>query len=251
MNFSNHPTTRVLNNRTFATVNTRILEKSYDVYVFSVNPQAIKMEQGSMGAWTIKACEPGKDVSEPLSVKDIIVSYYDDGMGRMTPSYQDGIRFAEELVNGGPQGVSGCEPHTKNNMWRGVFLWKEALPDFESQDEQEMARCARFVQEVQAAKGRYGQYLDSLIAQADSLYAEGPNSYKYIGPVHREACAIRKQKRNWFMKPVDQAECPNCMAAIDPRAKKCLTCGEWVDGRGEAQASAEPRARHRDKGAQA
>ena len=168
-------------------------------FVFSVNPQAVRMEAGQYGILDIPACQKGEPYAV-LAIGDRVI-LKDMGEDRHERVTIPGEEIAEDLVQRyRPNGV----------FWASVEKPGKDL--------------------VQDAAALYAEACRQSVAEADSVWdrthdrgkisIRARNSAEHLGLTRKwnDDGSLSNTKR-----------CPYCAESIMSDARKCKECGEWLD----------------------
>lgn len=187
------------------------------IRIFNVSPQKFEVSQGGMGTWTIPACPPGAEYSEPLEIPFI--------MNEGIPTDMEHIEFRVTAGSAFAQSVIGVGPHrhpTEDLRRWGAFVAAGDVPT---------------KAEVQAARNQLRARYEDMIKQADGFYGDGPGEYKNITRQHRDALdwlvadGVDVEDRPWHKPLTSKMECPACHGKIPHGSVKCniAGCGAVLD----------------------
>lgn len=169
-------------------------------FVFSVNPQPVRMEAGQYGTMEIGACPKGEPYAV-LVVQDRVITK-DLGDDRIEKVSILGSEIADDLVQRYRQnGIfwSQLEKPTKGDLATAGELYAEA--------------CRQAVSEADSIWDR--------THDRGKIAVRARNAAEHLGLSRKwnEDGALSNTKR-----------CPFCAESIMADARKCKECGEWLDG---------------------
>jgi hypothetical protein len=189
------------------------LKNGKTIKVFNIYDQTHVIPQGSIGTFTIKACEPGKPYSDPCEIQALYFDEYPYDMDlngiKTTYNMVDGQDVAKEVV-----GTASHKDKSANLTRWGVFIAAGDVPTKE---------------ELDAAKAKLTQTMVELVAQADKIAMQGPLEAKNIGEHHRKAAKFLNQKRDWSEVSGQLDQCPACFESINPGSAVCKHCEAVLD----------------------
>lgn len=167
----------------------------YNVYLFSLYPEALEKRMGSAGVYRIPACEPGQKVSKPFLIPSIVRQpYVDANDGVLKSKDLKGEYVAEDLMRPFMTGTAGSVWSFGQN-WEdyGAFWSKNAVPTDE---------------EISKARGRMERTFRAALDEATKLEAQ--NKLGDITPIMRHAAKHFGEDRAWDKTYRKTAECPAC-----------------------------------------
>ena len=179
-------------------------------FVFSVNPQPVRMEAGQYGILDIGACQKGEPYAVlPIGDRVILKDMGDDRHERVVIP---GEELAEDLV----------QRYRPN----GVFWSASEKPD----------KAA-----LQDAAALYSEACRQSVAEADSIWDRTHDRGK-ISIRSRNAAEHLGLTRKWNDDGSlsNMKRCPYCAESIMADARKCKECNEWLDGRAPSVPPSKP-----------
>lgn len=183
----------------------------YHVYIFNVGPLKHVVEKGSLGTFTIEACEAGKKYSRPLVLPSIVrSSYVDAATYAMKTDDVEGKYIAKDIVN--PY-LGGDWSEGQNLEDKGVFWTFNETPTDE---------------ELGAAKTKLEAFFRKMLTAATALEAQGPEAMGQITPTMRIAAAYFGEDRPWNRIYKKLGDCPMCGEPMKEGIVK-HSCGYIVD----------------------
>lgn len=182
----------------------------HPVYIYNVSDQRFLREMGSLGAFTVFACEEGQEHSKPTRIPGIVFEHIPVEMfpKKMEVREIDGQEVANAIIGLGPH-MNKAQAIDK---W-GIFASENYPPT---------------KQELAAANARLLETYHALVAEADAYAAEGPQELKNITSLHRKALAKTNQTRAWQAESRQMVLCEGCQESILPNVVK-HTCGAVRD----------------------
>jgi hypothetical protein len=190
-------------------------------YIFNIYPQSYSKSLGSLGSYYLPACAEGEEYSKPLVINEIVITYTDQGEGRLGFMTDEGLAVAANIL--------GCE--YRNGEWLAGPHYSD-LRDwgcFVSTSETPTAK------ELTEAKTRLRRKMEQLVAKADQKALEGNEGLKEIDAIHRKAAHYLNVSRTWATLPVQMDGCPACGSQVKPGVAICPHCTAVLD---EAKARA-------------
>lgn len=183
----------------------------HPIYIYNVSHQRWQRDMGSLGAFTIMPCEPGKKHSKPLVIPGTVFEAIPVQMMPKKMEYReiDGMEVAKNILGIAPfqspkQALSG---------W-GVFISESNPPKHD---------------EIFAAEKALMDTAHTLVAEGDAYYNEGPDSAsKNISVNHRWALGHTNQTRAWGQPSLVMMDCPGCGEPIKPNVVR-HSCGAVLD----------------------
>lgn len=172
-------------------------------FLFSVNPQPVRMEAGQYGILDIAACRKGEPYAV-IPIHDRVIKK-DMGDDRFEPVTISGEDIAADLV----------QRYRPN----GVFCSTSERP----------AKS-----EVSDAAELYGEACREAVSEADSIWDRTHDRGK-ISIRARNAAAHLGLTRKWNDDGAhsNTKRCPFCAETILADARKCKECNEWLDKPGD------------------
>lgn len=152
--------------------------KADPVYIFSVYPEEIRVDKGSLGEIRIPAADPAKGYSRPYTVPGIVsTSYYDAQTNSMKTDDVLGHYIAQDIVHP----FIGTDWSINNNLdERGVFWTRNKVPT---------------ERELSAARSKLEVNFRGLLEVATRLETTG--QLEAITPMMRLAATYFKEDRAW------------------------------------------------------
>lgn len=161
----------------------------YKVYIFNIGPLEHKVEKGSAGTYTIKACELGEELSEPLVLPSVVMdSYFIES--EMKTHNVSGEFMAQDIVH---PTIGANWSFGQNLDDLGVFWTKSNPPKPE-----EIAKC----------RTRMEGTFRKLLSMATSIETSG--RLDDITPLMRIAASYFGEDRPWNKIYKKLSECPGC-----------------------------------------
>jgi hypothetical protein len=215
------------------------------IYIFNVSRTAFYNRVGAGKGYTIPACEPGEEYSEPLVIPTLILSEIDlaDGGNNMGVVMNPGLNGTVDI--GGEErfvigiandiiGTNSSSPalglFTTNLEWFGVFATKNKKPTPKELDE---------------ARSKLRQRMELVYAQGAELVQAGTAVKPGDRAVYNEAAEILGRKQFWGSLDHTRGTCPECHEDIIDGATYCKHCQQPID-----PASVAARAKKRQKDAE-
>lgn len=230
-------------------------ERFPPVYVFNVFNREHQIHFGSKGLKTIPACPAGRSFGPPLVFKAIEIEEYDlaDGQGNMSFTAEEGMTVARDVI-GVNSTYAQLGLYTTNLEHWGVFVTDRLDKCRECDGSGKVGKsdkaCAECFgmggvpssKELAAANAKLTKLMRVIFANGKALAAKGPMGLDQIQENHNLAAAFLGEQTPWATAPqVARTACPHCAEAILPAAKKCIHCGEWLDGREKEEKKAASR----------
>lgn len=168
---------------------------NYEVFIFNVGALQHKVEKGSVGTYTILACEPGAEYSEPTVIPGIVHDSYFIEQEMKTHSVK-GEFMAQDIVH---PTIGATWSFGQNLDDLGVF-WTLNNPPTPA--------------EVAAARTKMEATYRRLLTVATSLETTG--KLDEITPLMRIAAAYFGEDRPWNRIYKKTFECPGCGEPAKP-----------------------------------
>jgi len=162
----------------------------YQVYIFNLGPMKHEVPKGSLGTFTIQACEPGEAYSQPLVLPSITRDSYFVEQEMKTHSVS-GEFTAQDIVHPMTAGGKTWWSFGANLDDLGVF-WTRNNPPSEA--------------ELTIARGKMEVTYRKLLNMAASL--EATNKLDDITPLMRIAASYFGEDRAWNRIYKKTLECP-------------------------------------------
>ena len=189
------------------------------LYIFNVSNQSYETQMTAMhdgkgslpNRMVVPACPEGKEVSEPLVIEGMYAHEYLK-IDSTEWAIHNGEEIAYEVLQEGP----GKNPDYGLKK-RGVFISRSNPP---------------LKEEIAEARKRWCGTCDELIAEADTIMAQGqtrgPNG-NMISEDHKRAVKYRGQVRT-FIQPTQQMKtCPSCGDMVRDGIAIHIACGAILD----------------------
>ena len=189
-----------------------LIPRDHFVYIFSLYPDTIKVDKGSLGTFVIKGCPPGKPYGEPLRLGTVISSTYFDAMTQCMKTDDMKAEFvAQDIVK---PFLGGDWSLGQNRDDFGIFWTTNEVPT-------EL--------ELQTARGKLEKMFRRQLQLATQL--ETTNRLEFITPVMRHAANYFKEDRVWNRTYRKMAECPGCGQPVNPGIIKhgCGYVYDWPE----------------------
>lgn len=190
------------------------------IYLYNVTPYEYRYQHPMVGILTINKCEDGEDHSKPTIIPGVIYQGVRLEMKGVEMRPEDGKAFVLDILQLG-YGMRAQE----SPVHRGIFVasgdtfdyqkphdWVESGTAFKKPTKKELAD----------ANARFFEWDQSLIAQGDKHWGEGPTGvdgtrgHANISDQMRDAAKRRNQARPWCLKIEQMANCPGCQESIKP-----------------------------------
>lgn len=202
-----------------------------EIFIFNVGPREWRDRPAAGKMYTIPACEPGADYSEPLAIKALSVIEFDpaDGgnnMGVLTQAALSGVvgekqsfGIADDII-GKNSTAAALDIGTTNLEWFGVFVSQSNPPK---------------KAEVVAAKAKRQQMMQMIYSQGKQLVEqnipENPNLSLRMQErkLYNEAAAELGYKPLFGDENLSLENCPECREPIKPGATFCKHCQQPID----------------------
>jgi len=191
-----------LNKKIIEDIPEKILKSGKPIRIYNVGPWRWIRPMGSLGTFTIPACEPGKKYSAPLEIPGVMRETYPDSesTNKMRNRFEDGADVVAAILGEG-------KFQSKEQGYRRLGCF-------------DVAGDVPTEQELAAANQCLDNWRDSQIQEADNFWNQGPMHYQNIVAEHREAAIARGVDREW-LKPIKaMADCPGCGEKIKPGISK-------------------------------
>ena len=201
------------------------------IYIYNVGARTWLHRIGAGKTWTIPACKPGEEYSDPVTIPQLSVSEFDpasgdNNMGVMTNNglnSQVGGRFKVGVANdiiGTNSSEAGLSLSTTNLEWFGVFYSLSNPP----------------------TKAQVAEAHNKLRQMMELRYSKGAEIVEQKMPENQNM-SLRMQERKIYneaaiylgYKPLfgdgNQAldNCPECREPIKPGATFCKHCQQSID----------------------
>lgn len=186
-----------------------LINRTGQIYIFSLFPQEKKVAKGSLGTFRIPACPRGARHSASLKLGAVVSSsYFDAATQSMKTDDVAGEYIAQDIVH---PFIGGDWSTGQNLDDLGIFWTRNEVPTDE---------------EVQRAQARLEATYRKALAQATSLETTG--QLEFITPIMRLAAAHYNENRPWNRIYQKLADCPGCGAEVKPGIIK-HNCGYIFD----------------------
>jgi hypothetical protein len=187
--------------------------KPYNIFMFSLYPEALTKRCGSAGVWTVPACEPGMRVSKPLVIPSIARSAFVDALdGRIKTDGIQGEKFAEDLLRPLMAGTRESIWSSGNNWDEfGVFWTVNEVPTDE---------------EIAKARQKLEKMYQTALAEATDMESKGQTGFT---PLMRHAATYFDQDRPWNRTFKKRTECPGCGEPVKEGIILHPACGYIFD----------------------
>jgi hypothetical protein len=202
---------RKLNEKSLIRLDERLRKSGSPLYIFNVSPESYTTSLGSMGTWTIKGCEEGREYSEATIVPFIVPEALPTDLRKAVERAEMGIDVAKDICRIGPT----CSP-AESLLKLGVFISESPVPSKE--------KIAEANRNLQAEAARLVQEADNIVANGEPLIN--------ITRRHRWASNFINQPRKWNETDSGEKEkCPACQSPIAKGTVKCPQghCGAILD----------------------
>jgi hypothetical protein len=212
------------------------------VFIFNVSDRKFVNRVGGGKGYTIPACKPGREYSDPVVIDGVCLSEVDlaDGNGTMGVVSDPGLSGMED-INGTEKfvigvandviGMNSCGPDcsltTTNLEWFGVFATANNPPEPE---------------EVEQAEAKWCEMNQLIYAQGAEKVQAGEKVAMIDRPLYNKAAECLGVKPLWGSLDHTRASCPECHEDIIEGATFCKHCQQPIDA-----ASVASRAKKRAK----
>lgn len=196
----------------------RQVAQEKQLYIFNVGPFTIPRPQGSLGMFTVPACEEGKRYSVPLVIPGIVFEPVIKNEKVMTQQSDDGNYVADEIL-----GVGIGHRPIDSLLNLGCF---KSLTNPPSQ------------KDVDAAKERLRAHFQRMVNEMNDAHAMGPAERMKVQTQDHVMAArylgYTEEQCLWLSgsaAPANRANCPGCGGSYIVGVQKCANgnCGFILD----------------------
>lgn len=168
------------------------------IRIFNVSPHRWVQSLGSLGHYTVHACEPGQRYSKPCEVPAMVFEGIRTDMRNIEQRPWDGEEVALDIV-----GQGRYKSKDQDLTQWGVFIAAGEVPT---------------EAELLAAEAKLTAKEMEQIRQADEFYAQGPNFLINITAAMRMAAAKHNLNKPWATIEKPMGICPACGDPVNPNA---------------------------------
>lgn len=201
------------------------------VYVYNVGARAWPHRVVAGKGYTIPACKPGRDYSDPVEVPALSVSEYDpasgdNNMGVMTHNALNATvrdKFKVGIVNdiiGTNSSEASLSLSTTNLEWFGVFHSLSNPP--EAEEVAEARNKLRQMMEMRYTRG--AEIIEQKMPENQNMSLRMQER-----KIYNEAAAYLGRKPLFGEENMSLAQCPECHESIKPGATRCRHCNLDID----------------------
>lgn len=210
------------------------LERSQPVKIYNVSRHTWRVPTG-LGEYTVQACPEGQPYSNPVILPAVIHEPVPVDMDKMEYRSSGGKKLALDII-----GLGHSISKSRNLIRHGVFIASNDTFDPENWAEWiKNGKCGAepTAGELKRANAAVVNEEKRLVAEADSLFMQGPGAYGEIGEQHREALLSLRAKhldmkeRGWLYVAEAMEKCPGCQQPMVPGTLK-HSCGAVIDWKG-------------------
>ena len=174
-----------------------LIPRDHYIYIFSLYPEKIVIERGSLGRITIQACPPGAPYNEPIRFGAVVSTTYFDAMTQTMKTDDTRAEFvAQDIVH--PY-LAGDWSVGQNREDKGVFWTKNEKPT---------------QAELNAARVKMEKFLRKQLQYANQL--ENQNKLQFITPDMVIAANYFHEDRAWNRTYQRHEACPGCGGEVKP-----------------------------------
>jgi len=175
--------------------------KGGEVYIFNVGPIEHSVEKGSAGRYTVKACDPGEEFSDPIVLPRLVGDSY-VVENEMKTHYVTGEFMAQDIIH---PTIGANWSFGQNLDEYGVFWTKNVKMIVESEGKKKPVPQK---EDLVAARGKMEITFRKLLAMATTIETNG--NLNDITPLMRIAATYYGEDRPWNRVYRKLAECPGC-----------------------------------------
>lgn len=186
------------------------------IYIYNVGPRTFLQAQGSLGTFTIPACEPGEAVSRPLILEGVYYETVVVDTKKLSHVPTEGMDLAKDIIGTGP-----FKSRDSDLRRFGVFIASGEKPT---------------KLEITVATEAWHATCSALVQEADGLFSvnggmDAKSGQSNIGDHHREAAAVLGVERPWARKNLKMVPCAACQRPVLPGVVRCPHegCGAVLD----------------------